>query len=328
MSTTVTPAPPSSGHGNHAIDYNTNTQNGKSVQIAITYQGSDLYFAICALMGFTALSIIAASALKPRTDRIFFYITAGVNMVACVAYFSMGSNLGWTPIDVEFARSSPKVAGINREIFYVRYIDWFITTPLLLMDLLLTAGMPWPTIIFTILMDEVMIVTGLIGALVKSQYKWGYYAFGCAAMFYVFWNLAWEGRLHAKRIADMTGEPKIYRTYLMCGVITLGLWLLYPVAWGLCEGGNVISPDSEAIFYGILDSCAKPGFSIALIVGHWTVSPSLMGLRIRDIDEDPILFSNNAEKKAYKPNGTTPVDGYTNGHSRAYASGNDAVVTA
>jgi len=49
----------------------------------------------------------------------------------------------------------------------------FITTPLLLMDILLTAGIPWPTIIFTIFLDEFMIVTGLVGALVKSRYKWG-----------------------------------------------------------------------------------------------------------------------------------------------------------
>ena len=46
-----------------------------------------------------------------------------------------------------------------------------ITTPLLLMDLLLTAGLPWPTILYTILIDEIMIITGLIGALVTSSYK-------------------------------------------------------------------------------------------------------------------------------------------------------------
>lgn len=46
-----------------------------------------------------------------------------------------------------------------------------ITTPLLLLDLLLTAGLPWPTILFTILLDEVMIVSGLVGALVHSNYK-------------------------------------------------------------------------------------------------------------------------------------------------------------
>lgn len=39
------------------------------------------------------------------------------------------------------------------------------------MDLLLTAGLPWPTILYTILIDEIMIITGLIGALVTSSYK-------------------------------------------------------------------------------------------------------------------------------------------------------------
>ena len=46
-----------------------------------------------------------------------------------------------------------------------------VTTPLLLMDLLLTAGLPWPTILYTLLIDEIMIITGLIGALVTSSYK-------------------------------------------------------------------------------------------------------------------------------------------------------------
>lgn len=41
------------------------------------------------------------------------------------------------------------------------------------MDLLLTAGLPWPTILYTILIDEVMIITGLVGALVQSSYKAG-----------------------------------------------------------------------------------------------------------------------------------------------------------
>ena len=68
------------------------------------------------------------SYTKPREQRVFHYITAAITMVASIAYFSMGSNLGWTPIAVEFQRSSPKVAGLNREIFYVRYIDWYVPT--------------------------------------------------------------------------------------------------------------------------------------------------------------------------------------------------------
>ncbi len=53
-----------------------------------------------------------------------------------------------------------------------------ITTPLLLLDLLLTASMPWPTILWVILIDEFMIVVGLVGALVASRYKWAFFVFG------------------------------------------------------------------------------------------------------------------------------------------------------
>ena len=45
-------------------------------------------------------------------------------MVAAIAYFTMGSNLGFTPVEVEFMRSNPRVHGTYRSMFYVRYIDW------------------------------------------------------------------------------------------------------------------------------------------------------------------------------------------------------------
>jgi bacteriorhodopsin len=155
-----------------------NTVNGATADIAITTRGSDWYFAVCAVMTVSAFAFIGLATRKPRRDRLFHYITAAVVFVAAIAYFTMGSNLGFTPIMVEYSRSNPKVHGTFREIFYVRYIDWFITTPLLLTDLMLTAGMPWPTIFFVIMVDEIMIITGLIGALVQSVYKWGYFTFG------------------------------------------------------------------------------------------------------------------------------------------------------
>merc|ERR1712113_569018 len=141
-------------------------------------------------MGLAGFTFVGLAFRKQRKDRLFHYITAGVVFVACIAYFTMGSNLGFTPIEVEFKRNNPVVRGQYREIFYVRYIDWVITTPLLLLDLLLTAGMPWPTILWTLLIDEIMIITGLVGALVVSRYKWAYFTFGCVALFYIVYVLA------------------------------------------------------------------------------------------------------------------------------------------
>jgi bacteriorhodopsin len=221
---------------------------------------------------------------KERRDRVFHYITAAVVFVAAIAYFTMGSNLGFTPIAVEYHRNNPVVRGNYRSIYYVRYVDWFITTPLLLTDLLLTAGMPWPTILWTIIVDEIMIVTGLVGALVQSNYKWAYFAFGCLALVYIVYQLVWESRTHSRAYGR-----DVEKAFLYCGSLTAFLWILYPIAWGICEGGNVISPDSEAVFYGVLDFLAKPCFGALLIWGHRNIDPARLGLAIKDYDGDALI---------------------------------------
>jgi len=290
--------------GNDALKINGNTVNGATADIAITTWGSDWYWTVCAVMTVSMFAFAGLSFTRPRSARIFHYITTGIVLVAAVAYFSMASNLGFTPIAVEFHRGGED-AGNYREIFYVRYIDWVITTPLLLMDLLLTAGMPWPTVLFTILVDEVMIITGLVGALVTSSYKWGYFAFGCAALVYIIYQLAFEARKHASALGADVG-----RVYLMTGALTTVLWTLYPIAWGVCEGGNIISPNKEALFYGILDLFAKPVFGALLLLGHRNIDPARLGLSIRDYDEDPAIHGGvkGGEKtRNGHGNGTTPA---------------------
>jgi bacteriorhodopsin len=175
-----------------------------------------------------------------------------------------------------------------------------------------------------ILLDEFMIVTGLVGALVKTSYKWGYFVFGCAALGYITYMLVWDARKHANALGKDVG-----RAFLYCGSLTAFLWILYPIAWGVCEGGNVIAPDSEAVFYGILDLFAKPVFGALLLWGHRNIDPAQLGLRLVDYTGDDMAVSvrhseisngeltdaqvsGHHEKKA--ANGS---NGHTNGSSEA-----------
>lgn len=70
----------------------------------------------------STIAFCGLAQTKPRQKRIFHYITAAITMVAAVAYFTMASHLGWTGIPVEFQRSASTVRGVNREIYYVRYV--------------------------------------------------------------------------------------------------------------------------------------------------------------------------------------------------------------
>lgn len=69
----------------------------------------------------------------------------------------------------------------------MRYIQWFITFPLLLLSVLLPTGLSLSDIMTTLFMGVALVICGLVGALVHSTYKWGYYVFGCGALFYVWY---------------------------------------------------------------------------------------------------------------------------------------------
>jgi len=84
------------------------------------------------------------------------------------------------------------------------------------------------------------------------------------------------GRFYASKIgADIT------RNYTICAVYLISLWFLYPIAWGVSEGGNVIAPDSEAIFYGILDILTKPVFAALLLWVQRNLDFARLGLNVR-----------------------------------------------
>ncbi|WVF70347.1 hypothetical protein IAT40_005137 [Kwoniella sp. CBS 6097] len=237
--------------GNDAINVNPPTG---AVQ-HITTHGSDWLWAVFAIMTVCDIIVFFWQFRLPRGQRVFHHLSMFILTTAAIAYFSMASNLGFTPITTEFAHMGYAV-GTYRQIWYVRYIDWVITTPSLLLTLVLASGLPLSDIIALCYFDLVMIVTGLVGALVPSTYKWGFYAFGCAALFYIWWVLAGPARSSAGVIG-----PKFQSAFTLSAAILSFLWLLYPIAWGLADGGNVISPDSEMVFYGVLDVLAKPVFT-------------------------------------------------------------------
>ncbi|KAF8575228.1 family A G protein-coupled receptor-like protein [Ramaria rubella] len=237
--------------GNQALQ-----KNPPNADLHISTHGSDWLWTAFAIMLLSDLIMILWAYTRPRGARVFHQIPIIVLTTASIAYFAMASDLGATPIPIQFTRGRP--SGTTRAIWYVRYIDWTITTPLLLLELLLGTGMSLSDIVIIMFMDLVMIVSGLVGALVHSSYKWGFYAFGLAALFYI-----WSGLfLQAPKAATIIGTDA-RGPYIRGAAYLSFIWLSYPIAWAVSEGGNVISPTGEMIFYGVLDVMAKPVFLFA-----------------------------------------------------------------
>ena len=140
-------------------------------------------------------------------------------------------------------------------------------------------------------------ITLLIGALVASSYKWGYFVFSLLALFAIAYHLLWSGRRYATRFEGSVGT-----TYTACAAWLMGFWFIYPICWGLSEGGNRIGVVGEMIFYGILDLLTKLGFIALLLFGHRRIDPATLGVAIRDYDDEAGI-----EKRHHDIGGPVPA---------------------
>jgi len=234
---------------NHALNL-----NPPNATFHLTTHGSDWLWAAFSVFALSLLVMIVLDFMRPRGTRLFHQIATIVLATFTIGYFSMASDLGATPILVEF-RGHGDSAYPTRQIWYVRYIQWFITFPLLLLEVLLATGLTLSDILTTLFMAVVVVVCGLVGALVHSDYKWGYYVFSVAALIYIWNVLLWHGA-NAAFPAGGALRPGYLRS---AGWLSFIL-ITYPICWACSEGANVISPDSEMIWYGILDLLAGPVF--------------------------------------------------------------------
>ncbi len=160
-------------------------------------------------------------------------------------------------------------------VYFARYVDWIVTTPLLLIGLLgigLSAVRQGGESVRqrngliggVIGADILMILTGLFGALsLDSTHKYAWFAVSCVFFLGVL-AVIW-GPVRAAAVAQGEAVASLYMRLL--GILTV-LWFIYPVLWLLgTEGGSSISLDSEVVVFTVIDLLAKVGFGLALVTG-------------------------------------------------------------
>merc|ERR1711990_76029 len=158
---------------------------------------------------------------KPSGKRKFEYLSFTINAIASLAYLTMAVGYGATEVN-------------GQQFFFARYIDWSLTTPLMLLDLILLAhgeSTEFETVAHILAIDFFMIVGGLIGAMQGGH--------GSSWMFFAF--------------------------------STFFFWCGYPVVWVLHEGTQSISLDAAVIVYLILDTISKSVWGIMITMGRDTV---------------------------------------------------------
>lgn len=217
-------------------------------------------------MSLGSLAILALTSKLRNEDRHHGYVALAITLIAATAYFAMWQGVGNITIN-------------GNTIQLARYIDWVITTPLLLFSLL-AVGLPsirssqsaWTTgglLVSLIGLDVFMIVTGLIASIVNTDQEMPWYVFSCLALVVItllLYNTVYK-------LSKKLLKPAASKLYINLTVFLTILWVAYPVVWILGDTGtSTISTVSENMAYAILDITAKVGFGLLLIAGLMDLS--------------------------------------------------------
>lgn len=263
--------------GNEATSVNP----AEGVDIALTEHGSDWLWAVFSVFGLASLIYaILFIVYERRGTNLHRYAVAGplsISLVMAFSYFTMASNLGWTGIQAEFnhqTTSTQEIVPGIRQIFYAKYVAWFLTWPVLLYLTELTGVVTkdintmahtWSFFdlahgLFLQICGSWFFIIGLlVGALIESSYKWGYWTMAAFAQFLVTFLVL----KHQLRDLTITGIKVVLL------VFTLFCVYLYLIAWALSDGGNVITVDAGHVFFGVLDLIvfiAVPALLVAISI--------------------------------------------------------------
>jgi len=177
--------------------------------------------------------------------RLQRMISGAICFIASLAYLTMALGFGFTVRCFD-----------GRQFFYARYVDWAITTPLMLWEIMQHTEATDAQKYFLYAMDILMIVSGLIGALVDGSDKWAFFGFSMLCFCPVIWFIC------SLRESIVDYYKNAYTQVVSITAIT---WVCYPVVWILAEGTDMICAQAEAICYTVLDIIAKSVFGYILV---------------------------------------------------------------
>ncbi|KAH9203467.1 bacteriorhodopsin [Leptodontidium sp. 2 PMI_412] len=231
--------------------------------------GETTLWIVFAIMLLSSITFMFLAYRQPVSKRAFHLTTSLITIFASISYYAMATGDGNSMVSYVVKEHHGKgiqdtYIYIFRQVYWARYIGLSVTTPLLLLDLALLAGLNGANIVALISADVVMTITGLFAGLNENGgQKWGYYTISCIAYLFVIYLLVIQGRSSAT-----TQGPKVGTLFTSLAGFTLIVWTLYPIVWGIGDGARKISVDAEVVSYAILDVLAMPVFGFWLLIAH------------------------------------------------------------
>jgi len=172
-----------------------------------------------------------------------------------------------------------KVAVGDASLFLPRYLDWLVTTPLLVLYLGMLCRPDRRTYTALVGVDVLVIGSGVAAGVLSEPYSYVAYLFGCVAyvglLYLLLSVLPRQANLHGDRVSGVFTKLRN---------LTVVLWTIYPVVWVLGPlGFGLLQAGTEVMVVTYLDLISKVGFVFMAVNG----ADALDQLRTEEALTDP-----------------------------------------
>lgn len=130
---------------------------------------------------------------------------------------------------------------IYRQVPIARYVNWVLTSPLLLVNMALLSGLPGAHLLPAVAADLGMFATGLLGTFAdRPASRWVWFSLSCAA----YLGAVYQIGMHGQRAAG-NKDPQTRRFFGSFVAVTLMAKALYPMYAG-APGRYDMTDDANA----------------------------------------------------------------------------------
>ncbi|KAF9895219.1 hypothetical protein FE257_000121 [Aspergillus nanangensis] len=259
MHTTTLPVP---GHTSSVAPIPTVTP-GTPIYQSIDKTGQRTLWVVTVLMGLSSLVFYSLAARAPLPKRVFHSLLSIATTVSFIVYLALATGEGITWKHDLHHHSHEHVPDTTsetyRQVFWLRYVLWYLTEPLVLTAFALLSGLPGAHLLSAIVADYVMLSSGLLGTYAgHTSRRWVWFVISAIGYLTMVYHIG----VHGSRAAT-NKDAQTRRFFGTIVGVALFVKALYPVALAAGPLALKADLDAESILFAIYDIFTQG------IIGYW-----------------------------------------------------------
>lgn len=212
--------------------------------------------------------------LTDSQNKLYYSVLAAITSIAAVSYTSTALGVGTIPV--------------NDATFYTpRYVDWLLTTPLLILYMALLCKPGKRLYGVLIGLDVALILFGVAAIFTEGALSLALFGAGSVSYLALAYLLVVELPANTEFASEHTEL-----VFSKLRNVTVVLWTLYPVVWLLAPVGfGYLLPSTEMLVVVYLDIITKVGFAIIALAGRDALPSVKTNLLQANVTEDTVSTS-------------------------------------